>query len=290
MEKVDSSLVIRLNRILSSEYSIAILEELSRGLKVDNETLKKLGIERRTIYYILKEFRENGLVIKKGNRYTLSLLGFFVYNVENELTRWLKNRNEIMLLNEYIGNSDTFKVTNTLLKSLENIIGISKFEPVKVYTEWYNLVESLMARISTAEESVELASRYIDSNILKALLDAARRGIVIRMVTDNAYSAARAKYYLALISNEENKAIAKQLFTLKNVSVKTTNVPYSFIIVDKEDVGIEIPDIFGEKNFLLGIQFKSPVIAEKVSAIMEKMYDNAKQDSIIYALLQEVKD
>ncbi|MGC8661446.1 MAG: phospholipase D-like domain-containing protein [Nitrososphaeria archaeon] len=290
MEKVDSSLVIRLNRILSSEYSIALLEELSRGLKVDDETIKKLGIERRTIYYILKEFRENGLVIKKGNRYMLSLLGFFVYNVENELTRWLKNRNEITLLNEYIGNSETFKVTNTLLKSLENIIGISKFEPVKVYTEWYSLVESLMARISTAEESVELASRYIDSNVLKAMLDAARRGIAIRMITDSAYSAARAKYYLALISNEENKAIAKQLFTLKNVSVKTTNVPYSFIIVDQEDVGIEIPDIFGEKNFLLGIQFKSPVIAEKVSTIMEKMYENAKQDSIIYALLQEVKD
>jgi|GEM_PF-966689 len=290
LNKVDSSLIIRLNRILSSEYSITLLEELSQGLKVDNEILKKLGIERRTLYYILKEFRENGLIIKKGNRYSLSLLGFFVYNVENELMRWLKNKDEVKLLNEYIDSSETFKVTNALLKSLENIIGISKFEPVRVYTEWYSLIESLTERIKVAKESVKLASRYIDSNVLKALLDAAKRGVSVKMITDRTDTTSRAKYYLALISNEENKTVAKQLFTLRNVSAKTANVPYSFIIVDEEDVGIEIPDIFGEKSFLLGMQFKSPIIAERMSSILENMYERAEQDRIIHTLIQEVKD
>jgi len=290
LNKVNSSLIIRLNRILSSEYSITLLEELSQGLKVDNEILKKLGIERRTLYYILKEFRENGLIIKKGNRYSLSLLGFFVYNVENELMRWLKNKDEVKLLNEYIDSSETFKVTNALLKSLENIIGISKFEPVRVYTEWYSLIESLTERIKVAKESVKLASRYIDSNVLKALLDAAKRGVSVKMITDRTDTTSRAKYYLALISNEENKTVAKQLFTLRNVSAKTANVPYSFIIVDEEDVGIEIPDIFGEKSFLLGMQFKSPIIAERMSSILENMYERAEQDRIIHTLIQEVKD
>jgi len=290
LDKVDSSLIIRLNRILSSEYSITLLEELSQGLKVDNEILKKLGIERRTLYYILKEFRENGLIIKKGNRYSLSLLGFFVYNVENELMRWLKNKDEVKLLNEYIDSSETFKVTNALLKSLENIIGISKFEPVRVYTEWYSLIESLTERIKVAKESVKLASRYIDSNVLKALLEAAKRGVSVKMITDRTDTTSRAKYYLALISNEENKTVAKQLFTLRNVSAKTANVPYSFIIVDEEDVGIEIPDIFGEKSFLLGMQFKSPIIAERMSSILENMYERAEQDRIIHTLIQEVKD
>ena len=290
LNKVDSSLIIRLNRILSSEYSITLLEELSQGLKVDNEILKKLGIERRTLYYILKEFRENGLIIKKGNRYSLSLLGFFVYNVENELMRWLKNKDEVKLLNEYIDSSETFKVTNALLKSLENIIGISKFEPVRVYTEWYSLIESLTERIKVAKESVKLASRYIDSNVLKALLEAAKRGVSVKMITDRTDITSRAKYYLALISNEENKTVAKQLFTLRNVSAKTANVPYSFIIVDEEDVGIEIPDIFGEKSFLLGMQFKSPIIAERMSSILENMYERAEQDRIIHTLIQEVKD
>jgi len=290
LNKVDSSLIIRLNRILSSEYSITLLEELSQGLKVDNEILKKLGIERRTLYYILKEFRENGLIIKKGNRYSLSLLGFFVYNVENELMRWLKNKDEVKLLNEYIDSSETFKVTNALLKSLENIIGISKFEPVRVYTEWYSLIESLTERIKVAKESVKLASRYIDSNVLKALLEAAKRGVSVKMITDRTDTTSRAKYYLALISNEENKTVAKQLFTLRNVSAKTANVPYSFIIVDEEDVGIEIPDIFGEKSFLLGMQFKSPIIAERMSSILENMYERAEQDRIIHTLIQEVKD
>jgi len=290
LNKVNSSLIIRLNRILSSEYSITLLEELSQGLKVDNEILKKLGIERRTLYYILKEFRENGLIIKKGNRYSLSLLGFFVYNVENELMRWLKNKDEVKLLNEYIDSSETFKVTNALLKSLENIIGISKFEPVRVYTEWYSLIESLTERIKVAKESVKLASRYIDSNVLKALLEAAKRGVSVKMITDRTDTTSRAKYYLALISNEENKTVAKQLFTLRNVSAKTANVPYSFIIVDEEDVGIEIPDIFGEKSFLLGMQFKSPIIAERMSSILENMYERAEQDRIIHTLIQEVKD
>jgi predicted transcriptional regulator len=290
LDKVDSSLITKLNRILSTEHSITLLEELSQGLKVDNEVLKKLGIERRTLYYILKEFRENGLIIKKGNRYSLSLLGFFVYNVENELMRWLKNKDEVKLLNEYIDSSETFKVTNALLKSLENIVGISKFEPVRVYTEWYSLIESLTERIKVAKESVKLASRYIDSNVLRALLEAARRGVSVKMITDKTDTTSRAKYYLALISNEENKTVAKQLFTLRNVSAKTANVPYSFIIVDEEDVGIEIPDIFGEKSFLLGMQFKSPIIAERMSSILENMYERAEQDRIIHTLIQEVKD
>lgn len=290
LDKVDSSLIIRLNRILSTEHSVTLLEELSQGLKVDNELLKKLGIERRTLYYILKEFRENGLIIKKGNRFSLSLLGFFVYNVENELMRWLKNKDEVKLLNEYIDSSESFKVTNALLKSLENIVGISKFEPVRVYTEWYSLIESLTERIKAAKESVKLASRYIDSNVLRALLEAAKRGVGIKMITDRADTTSRAKYYLALISNEENKTVAKQLFTLRNVSAKTANVPYSFIIVDEEDVGIEIPGIFGEKSFLLGMQFKSPIIAERMSLILENMYERAEQDRIIQTLLQEVKD
>ena len=281
---------IKLNRILSTEHSIILLEELSQGLRVDNEILKKLGIERRTLYYILKEFRENGLIIKKGNKYSLSLLGFFVYNVENELMRWLKNKDEVKLLNEYIDSSETFKVTNALLKSLENIVGISKFEPVRVYTEWYSLIESLTERIKVAKESVKLASRYIDSNVLRALLEAAKRGVSVKMITDRTDTTSRAKYYLALISNEENKTVAKQLFTLRNVSAKTANVPYSFIIVDEEDVGIEIPDIFGEKRFLLGMQFKSPIIAERMSSILENMYERAEQDRIIHTLIQEAKD
>ncbi|MGC8557647.1 MAG: phospholipase D-like domain-containing protein [Nitrososphaeria archaeon] len=287
---MDSSLIVKLNRILSTEHSIILLEELSQGLRVDNEILKKLGIERRTLYYILKEFRENGLIIKKGNRYSLSLLGFFVYNVENELMRWLKNKDEVKLLNEYIDSSETFKVTNALLKSLENIVGISKFEPVRVYTEWYSLIESLTERIKVAKESVKLASRYIDSNVLRALLEAAKRGVSVKMITDRTDTTSRAKYYLALISNEENKTVAKQLFTLRNVSAKTANVPYSFIIVDEEDVGIEIPDIFGEKSFLLGMQFKSPIIAERMSSILENMYERAEQDRIIHTLIQEAKD
>jgi len=287
---MDSSLIVKLNRILSTEHSIILLEELSQGLRVDNEILKKLGIERRTLYYILKEFRENGLIIKKGNKYSLSLLGFFVYNVENELMRWLKNKDEVKLLNEYIDSSETFKVTNALLKSLENIVGISKFEPVRVYTEWYSLIESLTERIKVAKESVKLASRYIDSNVLRALLEAAKRGVSVKMITDRTDTTSRAKYYLALISNEENKTVAKQLFTLRNVSAKTANVPYSFIIVDEEDVGIEIPDIFGEKRFLLGMQFKSPIIAERMSSILENMYERAEQDRIIHTLIQEAKD
>ncbi len=204
--------------------------------------------------------------------------------------RWLKNKDEVKLLNEYIDSSETFKVTNALLKSLENIVGISKFEPVRVYTEWYSLIESLTERIKVAKESVKLASRYIDSNVLRALLEAAKRGVSVKMITDRTDTTSRAKYYLALISNEENKTVAKQLFTLRNVSAKTANVPYSFIIVDEEDVGIEIPDIFGEKRFLLGMQFKSPIIAERMSSILENMYERAEQDRIIHTLIQEAKD
>ncbi len=285
---MDGSLVARLNRILSSEHSVAVLEELSRGFTVNDEVLKKLGIERRTLYYILKEFRESGLIVKKGNKYKLSILGYFVYNVENELIKWLRNKNDIKLINEYINNSETFKVTNALLKSLEKIIGVSSLEPVKVHVEYSTLVESLIEMINYSRETVKLVSRYIDTNVLKAMLEAAKRGVTIWLVTDKVYSSARAKYYLALLSNMETRAVARELFTLKNVLVRTANVPYSFIVVDEDQVGIEVPDVFGERNFILGIQFRSPSIAEKMAAIAEKMYQNAGQDTIIYSLLNEV--
>jgi len=289
MDKIDGSLLAGLNRILSSEYSVAVLEELSRGLTVNDEILKKLGIERRTLYYILKNFRENGLVVKKGNRYMLSILGFFVYNVENELIKWLRNKKEIERINEYINSSETFKVTNALLKSLEKVIGVSSLEPVKVHVEYVTLTESLIEAINSSREYVKLVSRYIDINVLKALLEAAKRGVTVWLVTNKVYSSVRAKYYLALFTNMEVKHVARELFTLKNVMVRTAAVPYSFVVVDEDQVGIEVPDVFSERDFVLGIQFRSPLVAEKMAAIADKIYQNAEQDKIIYSLLNEVE-
>ena len=289
MDEADGSLLAGLNRILSSEHSVKVLEELSQGLTVNDEILKKLGIERRTLYYILKNFRENGLIVKKGNRYMLSILGYFVYSVENELIKWLRNKKDIERINEYINSSETFKITNALLKSLEKIIGVSSLEPVRVHVEYVTLVESLIEAINSSREYVKLISRYIDINVLKALLEAAKRGVTIWLVTNKAYSSVRAKYYLALFTNMEIKHVARELFTLKNVMVRTAVVPYSFAVVDEDQVGIEIPDVFGEKDFVLGIQFRSPSIAEKMAAIADKIYQNAEQDKIIYSLLNEAE-
>ena len=277
-----------LNKIMSSIYSYELLNELSKGLRVNEESLKRLNIKKRTLYQVLKKMRDLGIVNKKGSLYYLTIFGLFLLSVERELLNWLSHRDEIRQLSVYLSESYSFKLTNELLKNIENIVGVSNFEPVKIYTEWESLVSSLADRISGAEYEVKLMSRYIDVRVLSAMYETAKRGVPVYLITNKTNVRERIKQYLSLISNENLKALALKLFSLPNVFVRSSEVPYSAVIIDSEDVGLEVPNS-KDGTFMLGLQFKSPTLASKLASFFNGIFDSAESDKVIFSLLQEVK-
>ncbi len=285
MEKEEERLR-RVYRTLASKNAIALLRELSKGLKIDDSALNRLNMNKRTAYYLLKEMKEEGLVIKKGSVYTLSLLGSFILGVQEEMHSFIRNEEAVTQLNELLFSSNVFTVTNELLKSLENIVGISNLEPIKIYTEWDQLVHSLVPRLKNARNSINLASRYLNSEVLWALLEAANRGVVVKILGNSSNQADRAKFYLAINLNEEVKKVAKFLYSLPNVQVRIAPLNYSYIVIDQEDVGIEVPSPLND-SFLFGVQFKSPVLAERMNRVYQEIFSKAQVDSVIISLLQE---
>ncbi|MGC8568622.1 MAG: phospholipase D-like domain-containing protein [Nitrososphaeria archaeon] len=247
-----------------------------------------LKIRRRTLYKVLKEMRDAGLVTKKNRTYQLTVFGLFVLNMEREILNWLSHNEEVSELSNYLYDAYSFKLANELLKNIERIVGVSNLEPIKVYTDWESLIGSLITRLESAKYEVKLASRYIDTRVIKALYEIARKGVPIYIITNKENDPERVKQYLGLLSNEELKALATKFYSLPNVNVRSNYVPYSFIIIDVEDVGVEVIDS-SRKSFIFGVRFKSPIIASKLSEHFNRIYELAESDRVIESLKREVR-
>ncbi|MGC9208957.1 MAG: phospholipase D-like domain-containing protein [Nitrososphaeria archaeon] len=277
-----------LNRLLSTSYSYKILESLSSGIRVSREMAASLKMRRRTLYKVLKEMRDAGLVTKKNRTYQLTVFGLFVLNMEREILNWLSHNEEVSELSNYLYDAYFFKLANELLKNIERIVGVSNLEPIKVYTDWESLIGSLITRLESAKYEVKLASRYIDMRVIKALYEIAKKGVPIYIITNKENDPERVKQYLGLLSNEELKALATKFYSLPNVNVRSNYVPYSFIIIDVEDVGVEVIDSL-RKSFIFGVRFKSPIIASKLSEHFNRIYELAESDRVIESLKEEVR-
>jgi hypothetical protein len=82
--------------------------------------------------------------------------------------------------------------------------------------------------------------------------------------------------------------LLKEMLKNPNLKMKAAEVPFSFIIVDKEEVGIEIPNSFGENDLLVAFRFKSPTLAGKLNNIFQRLLENSEKDPIYDLILKEV--
>jgi len=265
-------------KALSKKSNYKLFKALYNGVDASESSLKSLGLQRRTFYYALRELNDIGIAVKKDGKYYLSPFGYFLYSMQDKLRQWFLKENEIKGITKLLNKNNEDELSYTLLKDLEEMVGLSNFEPVKVYIDWKSLTTDLSILVN-AKKSVKIATRYSDPIILKYLKDIVKKDVQIKIISDRKAVAVRLANLSYLTLDNTLLETLNYLLSSPNLQIKVSNVQFSFIIVDKEEIGVEIPDPFDSAP-LVAFRFKSPTVAERLDNVFEKLFEKGEEDPI----------
>ncbi|MFP3133640.1 MAG: hypothetical protein RXR19_06080 [Nitrososphaeria archaeon] len=265
-------------KALSKRSNYKLFKALYNGVDASESSLKSLGLQRRTFYYALRELNDIGIAVKKDGKYYLSPFGYFLYSMQDKLRQWFLKENEIKGITKLLNKNNEDELSYTLLKDLEEMVGLSNFEPVKVYIDWKSLTTDLSILVN-AKKVVKIATRYSDPIILKYLKDIVKKDVQIKIVSDRKAVAVRLANLSYLTLDNTLLETLNYLLSSPNLQIKVSNVQFSFIIVDKEEIGVEIPDPFDSAP-LVAFRFKSPTVAERLDNVFEKLFEKGEEDPI----------
>jgi len=265
-------------KALSKKSNYKLFKALYNGVDASESSLKSLGLQRRTFYYALRELNDIGIAVKKDGKYYLSPFGYFLYSMQDKLRQWFLKENEIKGITKLLNSNNGDELSYTLLKDLEEMVGLSNFEPVKVYIDWKSLTTDLSILVN-AKKVVKIATRYSDPIILKYLKDIVKKDVQIKIVSDRKAVAVRLANLSYLTLDNTFLETLNYLLSSPNLQIKVSNVQFSFIIVDKEEIGVEIPDPFDSAP-LVAFRFKSPTVAERLDNVFEKLFEKGEEDPI----------
>jgi hypothetical protein len=294
---VDPALVknsAKLLSILSRQDNLNIFVSTnsnSGGLEAKSSTLQKLGLSRRVYYTRLKQLIDAGLIEKSDNVYIHTTLGNIIY------------KNHILSIMQHLKNTKQMKMVDTLKHTKEfseeeianfvtkisggnNHIDTSP-SAIKVESLWtyQDMVSAIVDRIQFCNNEILLASRYRNEIIINSILRKANSSrINVKVLTD---STLIKQYFEAEDSTlklnlEKDKNATERMNVVSNpwypgrVDRKIGKIPFSIIILDHKEVGLEIVNWNDPRNFYGVIFVKGDQATLKaMQDVYYEMWDNA---------------
>lgn len=292
---IDPTLVknsAKLLYILSRQDNLNIFMLASNsGLEAKSSTLQHIGLSRRVYYTRLKQLINAGLIEKSDQVYRHTTLGNIIYkNQILSLVENLKNTKQMKMI-------DTLKHTNEFsedeianfmskITSGNNILERSA-SSIRVESVWtyQDMVSAIVERVEFCNKEILLASRYLNEIIINSILRKANSSrIDVKVLTDSNLVKAyfEAEDVTSKLKFDNNKNAAERVNVVSNpwypgrVDRKIAKIPFSMIILDSKEVGIEIVN-WNDPNDFYGVIFvKSDQATLKVMRdLYYKIWDNA---------------
>ena len=279
---------------LSKTDNLKIFLSTKRGLKYNKKTLDNLDLTRKRYYKALKQLKDLGLIEKSresGGIYSFTRFGMTVFQrCVEDLIPYLKYIEEMKMADKlrqtsgYTGE-DIVKFVEKLSGSrldtgAAHILGTVG----EVVWEYEYMVSALLERIRLCRRQILLATRLFDEKIFNLLFHKAREGLEVRIIVD---SSLISKYFKIHNGNRgfpvSDKNTAERISSIGNpwypdndlVSRRVGSIPFSMIIMDEIDVGIELINREDTENFHGGIIIRD----EKTSRIMKDFYNKIWEGS-----------
>ena len=258
-------------------------------LKAEIPSLQKLGLSKKVYYTRLKQLVDAGLVEKFGNAYKHTSLGKIIY------------QKHIIMLMEQIKNTEHLRMIDTLrntnkysedeiAKFVSRIAGISSpsefFIPnvmpssssqskIVILWRFEDMVSAIVERVQLCKNEILLASRSFNEIIINNILRKANSGIDVKVISDSSL----VKQYIEAEgrglslndknSSERRKVVSNPWYPGK-VKRRVARIPFSIIVLDGKEVGVEVVDWNEPKKFCGAIFIRD----EKTSKTMLNFYNN----------------
>ncbi len=273
--------------LLSNSDALTIFSLAAEGIERDLNAPRRLGMTEKRYYTRLRELTDAGLVSKQGGLYKHTGLGSLVFEHQYKgLGHLLTNRRGLELLDELKRNAkvtaeDLDRITPAILGDLEYSLDLTNLKPVKIIKTYDDIISTIQEYIERMKDTMYLATRYIDFRVVQSILrnvpvgtkvyiiNADRDDLTskVQMLSNVLAHPGTFKLFLDMVKKNRDR-----------IQIKHSKIPYSFAVIDSEEVGIEIVNPADPKNFFMGLQFRNHELASKMIGYFNKIWIEAERD------------
>jgi hypothetical protein len=277
----------KLLSVLSKKDNLSIFIFAKDGLKAESSTMQNLGLSRKVYYTGLRQLIDAGLISKSEGAYSYTTLGGIIYQGHIvRLIEEMKNKQQMMMI-DTLKNSKEFSeedITNFVDRITHSRSGMNAEALPKIEIAWtyQDMVSAIVERVQLCKNEILLASRSFNEIIINNILRKANSGIDVKVISDSSL----VKQYIeaegrGLSLNDKNsseriKVVSNPWYPGK-VKRRVARIPFSIIVLDGKEVGVEVVDWNEPKKFYGVIFIREEKTSKTILNFYNKMWDAATE-------------
>jgi hypothetical protein len=190
----------------------------------------------------------------------------------------LSNRELITLLNQ-VSNEGIATDYGNLTEKLREYFSISDLKLRGIYRTWSELSLQFSVVIESMHSEAYIATRYFDFRVAEVGLRAATRGCTLKIIHSRRSGLSTKLQILGnLMTHPKALGIFRKIPSYANVSSCEADLPFSFVVIDSQLVGIEIVNEATPESFFFGVLFDSQSLASKLITYFNELTKIANQE------------
>lgn len=257
----------------------------------DNHT--RIGDPRDTD--LLEDLVALGLVVKTEADYSPTPMGAGLFQEQIRLLReTLVQSTAAHLLRQFGNQSEdndnkstqrpdlaALETSNYLLGDLRSVSGISELEPIKIFSDWLGICMQTALLIEKMKDELYVATKYMDFRTAEIALNSAKMGRKINILHGaKDVVASRLMLVSNLMSNPRAAKIYSEFSKHPNIKTREGNVPFTFVVVDRSKVLLEIVNPQDPSTFFLAYFFDNHLLAEKLLWLYNDSIGTSHEDQL----------
>ncbi|MEM2130274.1 MAG: phospholipase D-like domain-containing protein, partial [Candidatus Bathyarchaeia archaeon] len=280
----------------ASIEAIKIFYAAKDGIKSSTQAIRDLDLTQKKYYTHLKRLIDAGLVERVNGVYKHTTLGKIGFKLAEAFMNAVTQKDRLDLIDRLskaknITLDETEEIMRAILKDTNIIPGdriTDILGPVRMADTWEKVVQDVVEYINKAEEEVFFATQYLDSKVVEAIFEASNRGIKFNFLISDKNQMFNGMKFLVSTFFTNPKALKTILEILPSTKlrVRTVDVPYTFIVVDKKVAMVEVTKP-NTKTFSLAFFFHNERLCERLIESFNVLWERGNEVGLFEGLLKE---
>ena len=269
-------------KVISRPDALRILLLADQGIRSSTHAIEELGMSKKSYYARMKALMEEGLVIKSGSIYRQTALGNILCNrFLPAMGRACDSKDKLEIINRLEGTEFADKVKRVFEDELD-ILGFTESSNMRMIGDYESMVVDVVDICTAAEESMLMASNYLDVRVMDTTFRNMDSGVKTRFICGREVLSSRLSQLRLLFSPKVTKSMLKLASKSTDVSefARIIDLPYSFCVVDGHINMIEISDA-SNASFIAAFSVKDRGIGKRLTDSFEKLWNAGERQSTL---------
>ncbi len=269
-------------RLLSNLDAVKILYRAGTGIENSTYAMEELDLTPKKYYYRLNELLAADLVKKVDGVYRQTALGRIIYDrFIPAMGKTVDAKDELELI-VYLEGTELENGVRSLIEDKLEIPSFAESTNVRFLRDYESLAIEVIDLYDSAEESVLLASNYLDVRILDAAFRSMDRGVKNRCIIGKEVLSSKLQQLRMILSPKFAKVMMKlgsNSIDLVDIA-RVIDLQYSFCVVDGYRSIFEFYNPVADE-FIIAFLVKDKFIGEKLTKIFNELWKTGECHSAL---------